>query len=196
VVHQDPDPIAGHVDWPCEHVDAVLRRGLAKERSQRFPSVLDFARALEEAIVEDGGLERTPTPRLRLVTPRAGTARDTIREPEWSMKTIRLNTGRLRRRATASLMAAAMVALAVLYLDTVGWDHVGTAVGGAYQQAVAATSRTVARLRHPLPPMVEPEPPHGPEIIPLPVLPAAPESAKGGSVGADGTPVARASSLP
>jgi serine/threonine protein kinase len=195
VVHQDPEPLAKHVDWPCAHVEAVLRRGLAKERSQRFPSVLDFARALEQAIVDDGGLGRTPLPRLRLVTP-PSVPHDTVNESEWRMETIRLETGGLRRRATAaSLVAAAVVALAVLYLDTVGWEHVGTAVGGAYQQALAATSRTVARLRHPLPAtVVGPEAPHGPEIVPLPVLPAAPESARVGTV--EATRVAGAGSLP
>jgi serine/threonine protein kinase len=195
VVHQDPDPLAKHVDWPCAHVEAVLRRGLAKERSQRFPSVLEFARALEQAIVEDGNLERTPLPRLRLVTPPA-LAHDTVHEPEWRLETIRLDTGVVRRRATAaSLVAAAVVALAVLYLDTVGWDQVGSTVGGAYQHAAAATSRTMARLRHPLPAtVVGPEAPHGPEIVPLPVLPAAPESAKVGTV--EATRVAGAGSLP
>jgi serine/threonine-protein kinase len=199
VVHQDPDPLARHVDWPCQHVDAVLRRGLAKERSQRFGSVLEFARALDEAIFEDAGVERTPVPRLRLVTPPAPPSPNTVCEPEWSLKTVRLETGWLRRRATAaSLVAAAVVTLAVLYLDTVGWDHVGSAVGGAYQQAVAATSRTMARLRHPVPPAAElgPGTPRGPEIVPLPVLPSSPESAKVGSVGTEATPVARASSLP
>ncbi|HXU80501.1 MAG TPA: serine/threonine-protein kinase [Polyangia bacterium] len=194
VVHQDPDPLSRYVDWPCEHVDAVLRRGLAKERSQRFPSVMEFARALDEAIAADVGIERTPTPRLRLVTPPTQPNRDTIAESDWSLKTVRLQTG-LRRRATAaSLVAAATVALAVLYLDTVGWENVGSAVGGAYQQAVAATSRTVARLRHPLPaPVLSPEAPHGPEIIPLPVVSSSPESAK---AGAASTEAARPASLP
>jgi len=196
VVHQDPDALSRHVAWPCEHVDAVLRRGLAKDRSERFPGVLDFARALDEAIAADVGLERTSAPRLRLVTPqRIAPARDTISETEWSLKTIRIETVKGRRRATAaSLVAAAVVALAVLYLDTVGWDNVGAAMGGAYQQAVAATTRTVERFRRPLPPTVlAPEGPHGPEIIPLPVVPSAPESAK---VGGEAARPAGTGSLP
>jgi hypothetical protein len=197
VVHQDPDPIAGHVDWPCEHVDAVLRRGLAKERSQRFPSVLDFARALDEAIGQDVGRERTPGPALRLLTPPALGIRDTVPQADWNLKTVRLATGRLRpRTAAASLVAAAVVALAVLYLDTVGWEHVGNSVGGAYHQAVAATSRTVERFRHPLPStVVAPETTHGPEIIPLPVLPSSPQGTREGSV-TELPPGAGASSLP
>jgi serine/threonine-protein kinase len=197
VVHQDPDPLAKYVDWPCAHVEAVLRQGMAKERSQRFASVLDFARAFEEATAEDLGVERTPLPRLRLLTPPAAAVpRDTVRQPEWRLETIRLDTGAVRRRTTAaSLVAAAVVALTVLYLDTIGWDHVGTAVGGAYQHAVAATSRTVARLRH-LPTVAGPETPHGPEIVPLPVVPSAPESDKVGSVSAETTRVAGATSLP
>ena len=193
VVHQDPDPLSRYVEWPCQHVDAVLRRGLAKERTERYPSVMEFARALDEAIVEDVGLERTPVPRLRLLTPPARSERDTVAEPAWSSKTVRLQPGWARRPGTAaSLVAAVVVALAVLYLDTVGWEHVGSAVGGAYQQAAAATTRTFERLRRPLPaPVLAPEAPHGPEIIPLPVVPSSPESAR---VGAGGVASARPAS--
>jgi serine/threonine-protein kinase len=185
VVHQEAEPISRYVDWPCAHVDKVLRRGMAKDRLVRYPSVLEFSRALDDAIAQDLGLQRRNTPRLRLV---ASTAPRAVEpgEPDWNRKTLRLDTARAKRPrvAAASLVAAAVAALSVLYLDTVGWENVGTAMGGAYQQAVAATNRTVARFRHPLPSaVISPEPKRGAEIIPLPaVVPSSPESAKGGAV--------------
>jgi hypothetical protein len=91
-------------------------------------------------------------------------------------KTLRLRAAR-RPHLAASLVAAAAVAVSVLYLDFVGWDSVGSAVGIAYHQAVAATSRTVARFRRPMPVNVEPERPRGAEIIPLPVMPSSPTGA-------------------
>jgi serine/threonine protein kinase len=181
VVHQDPDPLSRYVDWPCANVDRVLRKGMAKDRKNRYDSALEFAGALDAAIAEDLGLRlRTPTPRVYLVpSPRSEAP------SAWNLKTMRLSTHRTTRpRVAASLVAAAVATLAVFYLDTVGWEHVGSTVGVAYQQAVAATNRTVARLRHPLPaPVVAPEPRHGTEIIPLPVMPSSPETAKGGIVG-------------
>jgi len=181
VVHQDPDPISRYVDWPSTRVNEVLRRGMAKDRQGRYSSVLEFARALDEAINQDLGL-RTPGPRLRLVS-----SREEEQQPASTLKTMRLSTHRATRPrvAAASLVAAAVAALAVFYLDTVGWNNVGSAVGVVYQQAVAATTRTVSRFRHPLPStVIAPEPVHrGAEIIPLPVVPSSPATARGGTVG-------------
>jgi serine/threonine protein kinase len=181
VVHQDPAPLDRHVDWPCAHVDAVLRKGMAKDRKTRFPSVLEFARALDEAISQDLGVERA-SPTLRRATPRAMAMQTTLRqEPQWNQKTLRLRPWRSHPRvAAASLAAMAAVAGAVFYLDAVGWDNVGSAMGLAYHNAVAATSRTVARFRHTPPSVLTPEEHHGTEIIPLPaVVPASPDGAKG-----------------
>jgi serine/threonine-protein kinase len=171
VVHQEPDPMGRWVDWPCRRVDRVVRRGMAKDRDDRFPSVMDFARALEEAIAQDTGIRHQTPPVLRLLpslpqmSPRRLPGLNTIEVPTRRMS---------RSGVAASVVAAALVAVAVIYLDTVGWETVGSAMGGAYHQAMATTSRTVQRLRHPLaPPIVEPERRHGAEIVPLPV-PAVP----------------------
>ena len=43
IVHGEPEPLAPHVAWPAAEVDMVLRQGMARERDDRFPSVLDFA---------------------------------------------------------------------------------------------------------------------------------------------------------
>jgi serine/threonine-protein kinase len=189
VVHQDPEPLDRYVAWPCAHVDAVLRRGMAKERDRRFPSVMELARALDEAIAQDLGYERVNAPALRLVTP-SPMPQDTLRDaqPPWDSKTLRLSTARQvpRPKVAAGLVGAAAAALLVLYLDNIGWNNVGSAVGGVYHQAVAATTRTVARFRQPIPTtttVAAPEPRHGAEIIPLPsvpVMPSSPEGTKNG----------------
>jgi serine/threonine-protein kinase len=68
VVHEEPAELGSAVGWNAAPVERVLRRGLARRRDDRFPSVLAFADALEEALVEGKALPRptTPTP-LRLV---------------------------------------------------------------------------------------------------------------------------------
>jgi serine/threonine protein kinase len=199
VVHQDPEPLGRHVDWPCTHVNETLRRGMAKDRDTRFASVLDFARALDEAIAQDLGLEHASGPAMRRLTPRPLPVQDTLRqEPQWNQKTIRLRPWKAHPRvAAASLAAMVAVASAVFYLDAFGWDNVGSAMGLAYQNAVAATSRTVARFRHTPPSAVAPETRHGAEIIPLPaVVPSLPESAKGGPVGVQAARELGVGSLP
>jgi serine/threonine protein kinase len=201
VVHQDPDPLGRHVDWPCTHTNAVLRRGMAKDRDTRYPSVMEFARALDEAIGQDLGFEGNARGSLRTVTPLTLSSPDTVRDqtPHWDLKTVRLRTNRIARpRVAASLAGLAAVALSVFYLDTVGWDNVGSSVGLAYHQAIAATSRTVARFRHPLPTtVVTPEPQHrGADIIPLPSVPASPDTAKGGAIGVETARQVGVGSLP
>jgi serine/threonine protein kinase len=181
VVHQDPDPLSRWVDWSCKRVDKVLRRGMAKDRDDRYPSVMDFSRALDEAISHDVSARNHMAPVLRLLPSLPGRATP---KRASGLSTVELPTRHLSRQGmAASVVAAALVALSVVYLDTVGWDTVGSAVGGAYHQAMATTTRTVARIRHPLaPPLVEPERRHGAEIVPLPVAPSSPAG--------EGTPAA------
>jgi serine/threonine protein kinase len=50
VVHADPPPPAALVPRLGPAVDAVIMRGLAKQSADRFPSVLEFAAALRQAI--------------------------------------------------------------------------------------------------------------------------------------------------
>jgi serine/threonine-protein kinase len=56
IVHGEPEPLAPHVPWPAELVQAVLYRGMARSREDRFPSVLGFADALEAALSDAGAL--------------------------------------------------------------------------------------------------------------------------------------------
>lgn len=56
IVHGEPEPLAPHVPWPAEEVQAVLYRGMARAREERFPSVLAFADTLESALQAAGAL--------------------------------------------------------------------------------------------------------------------------------------------
>jgi len=56
IVHGEPEPLAPHVPWPAEEVQVVLRRGMARTRENRFPTVLAFAEALESALSFAGAL--------------------------------------------------------------------------------------------------------------------------------------------
>ena len=65
VVHEEAPALRSFVSWPCRRVDAVVRRAMAKNPERRFPSIQEFGRALQEAVVADVGLdarERPPTP--------------------------------------------------------------------------------------------------------------------------------------
>jgi eukaryotic-like serine/threonine-protein kinase len=50
VVHRDPPSLAAAVSGLPEGVEVVLRRALSKNKAERFPTVVEFAQALETAI--------------------------------------------------------------------------------------------------------------------------------------------------
>ena len=65
VVHEEAASLRSFVSWPCRRVDAVVRRAMAKSPQRRFPSIQEFGRALQEAVIADLGLharERPSTP--------------------------------------------------------------------------------------------------------------------------------------
>jgi len=51
-IHQDPAPLAGRVPDVSVELDKVLGRGLAKQQTDRFPTVSAFMRALEAVAAE------------------------------------------------------------------------------------------------------------------------------------------------
>jgi serine/threonine protein kinase len=171
VVHQEAEPLGQHVDWPCAYVDAVLRRGMAKDREARFDRILDFARALEEAIARDlvpeAGQEISVTdlqaPRAVLPAPGA------IERGRHSSTLTVCNRRHLRRRRSAlgrTLGAVAVAALA-FYLASVGPDTVGSAFGLAYRSAVATASRTISRFAPGNPSRMMPSSAQGTDMAPL-----------------------------
>jgi hypothetical protein len=65
VVHQTPVALRQLVDWPCSRVEAVLAKAMAKDRRDRYATILDFARAFEQAVAGD----LAGDPHSRLTTP-------------------------------------------------------------------------------------------------------------------------------
>jgi serine/threonine protein kinase len=155
VVHQDAEPLSQYVDWSATRTEAVLRRGMAKDREARFATVLEFARAFCEAVAADRGGETEKvwsTPR-GLASLRAAADdlevifREGRRNPSSATARVRpLRRRRASARAGASLVVAAAIACLVFYLDAVGWNAVGSAFGIAYRSAAAATSWTISRF--------------------------------------------------
>jgi serine/threonine-protein kinase len=56
IVHGEPEALTPHVSWPAIEVEQVLRKGMARLREDRFPSVLEFTDALEIALAAAGAL--------------------------------------------------------------------------------------------------------------------------------------------
>jgi serine/threonine-protein kinase len=62
IVHGQPEPLTGRVQWLADEVQWVLRKGMARLRDDRYPAVLEFADALEGALSRSGALgDLTPT---------------------------------------------------------------------------------------------------------------------------------------
>ncbi|MEA2698318.1 MAG: eukaryotic-like serine/threonine-protein kinase [Myxococcales bacterium] len=62
IVHGQPEPLVGQVQWLADEVQWVLRKGMARVRDDRYPTVLEFADALEGALGRSGALgDLTPT---------------------------------------------------------------------------------------------------------------------------------------
>jgi serine/threonine protein kinase len=53
VVHESAEPLSDHVDWPSARTDRVIRRAMSKQISDRYPDILAFAAALEQALAAD-----------------------------------------------------------------------------------------------------------------------------------------------
>ena len=56
VVNGDPKPLGPFSGWDASRAAEVLRRGMARDREDRYPSVLEFADALERALLDGGAL--------------------------------------------------------------------------------------------------------------------------------------------
>jgi eukaryotic-like serine/threonine-protein kinase len=62
IVHQDPPPLSAAVPGVPAPVEAVLRRALAKQKDDRFPTIGAFARAFETAAAPPAGVAAVPPP--------------------------------------------------------------------------------------------------------------------------------------
>jgi serine/threonine-protein kinase len=61
VVYEEPAALGAGTGWDAAPVERALRKGMARDRDQRYPSVLAFVDALEAALVEGGALPRPAT---------------------------------------------------------------------------------------------------------------------------------------
>jgi serine/threonine-protein kinase len=62
VVHDRPAALAAGAGWNSTPVARVLSKGMARQRDDRYPTVLAFADALEAALVDGGALSRPKAP--------------------------------------------------------------------------------------------------------------------------------------
>jgi serine/threonine-protein kinase len=62
VVHEEPAGVPAAASWNTRLVQRVLARGMAREREDRYRSVLEFADAFEQALVDGHALPRPTTP--------------------------------------------------------------------------------------------------------------------------------------
>jgi serine/threonine-protein kinase len=99
VIHDEPAALGSVEGWDAAPVERVLRKGMARERDDRYASVLDFADNFEAALVDGGALPRPTTPEplpLRLVPSTA---------PATSNRHARPSRSALRGRISALLIS-------------------------------------------------------------------------------------------
>ncbi|HSZ82410.1 MAG TPA: serine/threonine-protein kinase [Polyangia bacterium] len=103
-------PLGPREGWNGDAVEAVLRKGLSATKESRYGSVLDFADALESAMLE-GGAIAAPI----LVAPHDSSSMPTVPTPPQSTRARRRvqvrKTKRVHRRAPRSLAMAALLGL-------------------------------------------------------------------------------------
>jgi serine/threonine-protein kinase len=122
IVHDEPAGIPPAATWNTRPVQRVLARGLARAREDRYESVLAFADAFEEALVEGGALPRPTTPEPLRVAP-GGRTSTTVELPLFMPPIV--------RRALPALVISLAVAGAV-------WGGTGAAAARpAWRESVS-----------------------------------------------------------
>jgi eukaryotic-like serine/threonine-protein kinase len=142
IVHEEPAPLGSVEGCDLAPVELVLQKGLARERDDRFPSVLAFADALEEALVQGGALPRpTPAVPLRLVP-----------STESSTSSLRPTKRRSSLRRGVPAFVLSLVVAGVVWGGVLG----GRPLGGPWHADVAAARTSLSlhwiRLTRPRPP--------------------------------------------
>jgi serine/threonine protein kinase len=111
VVHEDPAALEPAAGWDLAPLERVLHKGMARERSRRYPTVLAFADAFEAALVEGGALGR-PTvgaPLPLVPDARRKSSRASVRARARA-RARRRHARRTLRRGAQMLLASAAVA--------------------------------------------------------------------------------------
>jgi serine/threonine-protein kinase len=111
MVDGQPVPLGPREGWSGEAVEAVLRKGLAPAKEARYGSVLDFADALESAMLEGGALSAP----ILVAPPDSSSSMPTVPTRPQSTRARRhlqaRKTKRVRRRAPRSLAMAALLGI-------------------------------------------------------------------------------------
>jgi eukaryotic-like serine/threonine-protein kinase len=146
VVHADAAPLRRFVAWPCARIQAVLTKAMAKDRDDRYATIVEFAQAFEDAVATDlahepdGGDLTRPLPAKAVSPPPVASSGDAslddfaIEAPEASEVRRRRHSPRTGWRTAAMLVSAACVAAATL------------AIGGAAQGRRLSLTGTSERV--------------------------------------------------
>ncbi len=169
VAHGEPPRLEQPGGWISPEVDGVLKRALAKQASDRFVTVTEFARAFERAangVAEDG-----------LVRARRPLANTTRRVRQRVVSVTRPIRGG-RRLIAAAVVGGAL--LGVLWAATRGTRSrelgMPAAAPAATTPAAQAAERPAAMVPEPAPPMPAAAPPET-AATPAAVAPAAAQPA-------------------
>jgi eukaryotic-like serine/threonine-protein kinase len=108
IVHEEPAALGTVDGWDLAPVERVLRKGMSRERDDRYASVLAFAEALEGALVEGGALPRPTTPPLLHIVPAGTTPSSELRITK-NMKKKRSGLRRSMPAVVVSLLVAGAV---------------------------------------------------------------------------------------
>jgi predicted Ser/Thr protein kinase len=156
----------------------VLRRGLAKSKDARYPSVLDFADALEQAFL-DGASTVPRIAAMLLDPPRVATTRpmDAVKAPTTLGSTAAESVqGRVAPRPKRWLVPAGAAAVAAAF--GIVWSLRGVpprdAPAGTTAAAAAPPAAAAPAAGHEPPPVVAPP---APSAAPAPEPPPAPAAA-------------------
>lgn len=140
VVHEEAPALRGFVNWSSARVDAVIRRAMAKDGERRYPSIVDFARAFEDAVVADVGMDAeearsTPLP-MRIRRLESGAAGATC-----ALVQVSRSTRRPWRRAL--FLFAAVCAATLLLGAGANNGFEGSRVATAYRTFADQVARLV-----------------------------------------------------
>ncbi|HVZ73185.1 MAG TPA: serine/threonine-protein kinase [Polyangia bacterium] len=106
IVHENPAELGVEADRDMAPVERVLRKGMSRDRENRYPTVLAFAEALEAALIDVGAIARRSQPvSLRLM-------------PSTDRPTKRLRP--TARRTLRRTMPAVVLSLSLL--GALGWQ--------------------------------------------------------------------------
>jgi len=115
VVHEDPAALEPAAGWDLGPLERVLRKGLARDRADRYATVLEFADALEAALVEGGALERPTVGAPLPLVPDARRGRPSASTRARARARVRRRHARRAVRRGAQMLVASVVVAGVLW---------------------------------------------------------------------------------